>query len=127
MVAELIRNRMKLDPAYNEKMFPSFPLSNCGVTDFYEVVIATYIDLETLIEGAGLTEKQRKVVDLLMLGWSMNDICEEWQDTPQNIQQMFKRAVAAICAEHDRKWNEFYGQEKVLRNDEQASPAVRPV
>lgn len=118
MVAELIRNRMKLDPAYNEKMFPSFPLSNCGVTDFYEVVIATYIDLETLIEGAGLTEKQRKVVDLLMLGWSMNDISEEMSGlAPDNVRQLFSRAVAAICAEHDRKWNEFYGRKDEEKNE----------
>lgn len=110
---------MKLDPAYSEKMFPSFPLSNCGVTDFYEVVIATYIDLETLIEGAGLTEKQKKVVDLLMLGWSLNDIADESKEDLSNMQHIFKRAVQAICKEHDRKWNEFYGQRKVLQSDEQ--------
>ena len=68
LLSELIRNRIKLDVTYNEKVFSEGVLASNGGLVFNECILATYISLDALIAAAKLTDKQLAVINLLMRG-----------------------------------------------------------
>lgn len=57
-----------------------------------------------LIESAHLTAKQLAVIQLLMRGYSIQDIADVSGKSKQSISNMFSRALDALVAENERKW-----------------------
>lgn len=85
VVLKLMQNRMKLDPSYGAKMYPSGVLSSEGGIIFIENIVNTFLDLDMMIEKAGMTKAQMAVTKLTMLGWSISDISEQYGVTPQTV------------------------------------------
>lgn len=108
VVSNLIANRSKLDPAFYPSMANVDLNSTAGISLFSEPILCTYIDMERLIEECGLSKGERETVDYLMLGYSAADIAEHANKTRQTIETQFKRAVAKICAQNERKWLAVY-------------------
>ena len=104
VLSELIRNRISLDVGYKEKVYPSGFLSSNGGLIFNENILTVFIDLDRLIDSASLSKKQRTVVDLLMRGWSIQDIADESGKTHQSISAIFDRALDALIAHHNERW-----------------------
>ena len=96
IVAFLIRNRMRLDETYSEKCFPSGETETCGGMLFSEPVLATYVVLDSLIHRARLSRAQKCVVNLLMRGWNLQDIADEFGYTKQYISKEFQNAIRKI-------------------------------
>lgn len=59
-----------------------------------------YIDLEARIEAAGLTDKQLRVMRLLMDGYTVTDIAEKVRCSKASVSIHFKRALMQICRAH---------------------------
>lgn len=76
VVAELIKNRSRLDSAYTLKMYCGDGLHVSGAHIFKEPIICTYIDLDELIKRTKLSKSERFVIVHLMNGWSMQDIAD---------------------------------------------------
>lgn len=106
VLSELICNRMKLDRSYIEKVYPSGLLSSCGGIIFNEQIISVYVDLDRLIETSPLTKKQRAVIELLMRGYTIQDIAEETNNLQSNISHIFARAIAVMINQHKKRWRE---------------------
>lgn len=85
VVLKLIQNRMRLDPSYGAKMYPSGVLSAEGGIIFIENIVNTFLDLDLIIEQAYMTPAQRAVTKLTMLGWTVGDIAEEYGVTEQTV------------------------------------------
>lgn len=75
-----------------------------GVFPLDEDVICTYIDLDDLIENAGLSETERKIVRYLMEGYGISDIAEYLGHARQTSEEMFARAVDKIVAKNNARW-----------------------
>lgn len=87
------------------------PFISNGVPPFSEPILCTYIDLDRLIETAGLTEIQQKVVAWLMCGYSELDIAEEMECTKQAVNVHFRKAVDKIVKRDIRIWEATYKKE----------------
>lgn len=85
VVLRLMQNRMKLDPSYGAKMYPSNGISAEGGIIFIENIVNTFLDLDLLIEAAGLTKAQKAVTKLTMLGWTVADIAEKYGVAEQTV------------------------------------------
>lgn len=85
VVLKLMQNRMKLDPSYGAKMYPSGMISANGGIIFVENIVNTFLDLDMMIEAASMTKAQRAVTKLTMLGWTINDIAEHYGVTEQTV------------------------------------------
>lgn len=79
-----------------------------GVFPFSEPVLCVYADLDHLIETAGLSAGERKIVALTMEGYGFMDIAERYGKTRQTIHAMFKRAVVKICQQNGEEWRRTY-------------------
>lgn len=79
-------------------------MSSNGGLIFNECILTTYISLDALIESANLTGKQMAVVKLLMRGYSIQDIADEYGKSKQSISNIFSRALDVLVAENERKW-----------------------
>ena len=80
------------------------PLISNGVFPFSEPVLCTYIDLDMLIDEAGLTRAEDKIVRWLMEGYMMSDIAEYYGTTARHVGILFKSAVEKICAADVHRW-----------------------
>lgn len=98
---------MVLDATYGAKLFPGSILSANGSIAFVDNVINTYMDLDALIESAGLSPAQHKVVKKLMAGWTSADIAEQANVLPQTINIHLKRAVEKIVEANEQRWELF--------------------
>lgn len=85
VVLKLIKNRMRLDPSYGAKMYPSGVLAAEGGIIFIENIVNTFLDLDMIIEKAGLSRAQRAVTKLTMLGWTVGDIAQRYGVTDQTV------------------------------------------
>lgn len=83
----------------------SNPLASNGVFPFSEPVLCTYIDLDILIDEAGLTKAEDKIVRWLMEGYRMNDIAEHHGTTARHVGILFRRAVEKICEANVHRWS----------------------
>ena len=109
MVAQLIRNRWRLDESYYPLLEPErCPLASGGVFPFSEPILCTYMDLDRLIETSGQSASERKVVAWLMQGYSMSDIAERHGTSRQTIDAIFRRAVGRIVEAARRRWFDVY-------------------
>lgn len=119
VLSELICNRMQLDRSYIEKAYPSGLLSTTGGMIFNESISAVYIDLDRLIQTAPLTNRQRAIIDLLMRGWTMQDISDETGVNPSGISHVFTRAVNTLVSHHKERWRSVMTGEaaKLARED----------
>ena len=79
-----------------------------GVFPFNEDVICVYVDLDRLIEKAGLSKSERKVVGQLMLGYTASDIAAHDHIARQNVNILLNRAVEKICAANNKSWKGIY-------------------
>lgn len=104
VLSELIMNRMKLDRSYSEKIYPSGLFSATGGIVFNESILSVYVDLDRLIETAPLTNKQRAVVNLLMRGWTIQDIADDTGRDKSNISHIFSRAIKILVHHHNERW-----------------------
>lgn len=88
VVLKLLQNRMKLDPSYGAKMYPSGVLSAEGGIVFVENIVNTFLDLDMMIDQAEMTGAQRAVARLTMLGWSISDIAEKYGVSEQAVRTL---------------------------------------
>lgn len=89
------------------KLYESHPLMMQGAAPMSEPITVTYLDLDHLIETAGLTEAQKKTVHLLMQGWTEADIAEQADCSRESIVMLFKRAVKKLVQKNDLDWERF--------------------
>lgn len=75
-------------------------------------VIITYADLDNTIKAAGMSPNERMTVDLVMRGYAIADISDEYGGHRQTYTKFFSRAVKKICAETVRVWSVFHGQQQ---------------
>lgn len=86
------------------KLYESHPLMMQGAAPMSEPITVTYLDLDHLIETAGLTDAQKKTVDLLMCGWTEMDIAQQAGCTRERIVMLFRRAVKKIVQKNNEDW-----------------------
>lgn len=111
VVTKLIMRRSKLDQNYYPLMRTANPVFETdGVPVFSELVVCTYLDLDRLIEQAGLSPGQRRVVDYLMRGYCGKDIADHLGVVQQNVPVQLQKAVKKIVAANRRNWEECYGR-----------------
>ena len=107
VLSELICNRMKLDVSYAEKCYPSGVLSSVGGMVFNESILATYVSLDALIEAAPLTKKQNAVIQLLMRGYTIQDITDECGiEDHSRVSHIFSRALQVLTETNTKRWME---------------------
>lgn len=95
---------MRLDRSYIEKVYPSGLLSTTGGIIFNENILSVYVDLDRMIERAPLTKGQRLVIDLLMRGWTIQDIADETKWNKTNVSHIFSRALKTLSDVHYERW-----------------------
>lgn len=86
------------------KLYESHPLMMQGAAPMSEPITVTYLDLDHLIETAGLTDAQKNTVHLLMQGWTEVDIAEQAGCSRESIVMLFKRAVKKLVQKNDLDW-----------------------
>lgn len=104
VLSELIRNRLALDVGYKERVYPSGTLSSSGGLIFNENILTVFIDLDRLIEDSDLSKKQNAVIQMLMRGWTVQDIADECSTSHQRISAIFSRALDAMIECHKKRW-----------------------
>lgn len=111
VVKSCIENRSKVDLNYRceEPWAKEWNLPN-GVTESMPDPIAlTYIDLDGLIERAPLTENQRKVITLVMMGYTTPDIAENLLKHSNSIvYRHYRDAIKVICKQANTEWYKIY-------------------
>ena len=115
VLSYLVCNRSKLDASYIEKIYPSGTFFSSGTIVFNESVLAVYVDLDRLIESSGLTAKQRGVINLLMRGYSIQDIADETGKEQSAISHLLRRSLEKMSRTHEERWRQvmhnLYGTE----------------
>jgi len=71
-------------------------------------VLCVYADVDRLIDGASLTQAERRVAEQVMRGYGITDIGDHYGCTAQTINTLFRRAVVKICRRNDREWEKTY-------------------
>lgn len=114
VVSELIRNRMSLDVSYKEKIYPSGDFESHGGMVFNESILCAYISLDELLKDAPLTKKQRFVVNLMMRGYTVQDVADVYGVDRRRVSEIFQRAVKVLCERHEQNWKrvmkKLYGE-----------------
>lgn len=96
------------------KMFEENPFMSQGVAPMSEPVTVTYMDLERLIDTCGLTDDEKKIVELLMLGYTKIDIKDTTDFTMQNILALYNSAVDKIIEQNEYEWHRCQAARKRL-------------
>ena len=81
-----------------------------------EDVLLMYIDLDRLMEAVKLPRSESLVVQMLMDGYSVNDIAEVIGATRSAPIVYFNRAVKKLIAEYNRQWAMWHGDVKAKDN-----------
>lgn len=89
-------------------------MASARMIDMNEPVLSTYIDLDRLIDGCGLSAQQRMIVDMLMRGYSFEDIAELKECTDQTIRVQFRRSVHKIVKQNDKLWADIFAARNVM-------------
>lgn len=92
------------------KLYEDHPLMMQGAPPMSEPIAVTYLDLERLIQTAGLTSMQLRIVDLIMMGWTERDISEVYGGTREGVAMMFKRAVEKIVRKNNEEWKRVWSK-----------------
>lgn len=96
------------------KMFEENPFMSQGVAPMSEPVTVTYLDLERLIDTCGLTDDEKKIVELLMLGYTKIDIRDMTDFAMQNILALYNSAVDKIIEQNECEWHRCQAARKRL-------------
>ena len=80
-----------------------------------EDVICTYLDLDSLIDGGGLSDAEKDIVQYVMQGYSISDVAEYLGQARQTADTVFDRAVEKVVAENNRRWTECYSEKPISR------------
>lgn len=89
------------------------------LNDMVEEIICTYTYLDELINCIGLTDKQMKLLNLYMRGYTEEDLAQVYGVT----QQLINKVITGICkkihkANYDKWLNEFiYWDKKKVETD----------
>lgn len=75
-----------------------------GAPPASEPITVTYLDVDHLIKTCGLTGLQRKVVDLLMRGYTEADIAQMYGKSRESVVMMFSRAVKKMVEKNNADW-----------------------
>ncbi len=62
------------------------------------------------IKDAALTKQQAAVISLLMDGWTISDIAEEFEISRQAVDVHFHKAVRRIVAANNRRWHRVFAK-----------------
>ena len=81
-------------------------MSSNGGLIFNECILTTYIALDALIASARLTSKQRAVLDLLMRGYTIQDIADVCDRSKQSISNIFSRALDSLVEANEQRWKD---------------------
>ena len=74
-----------------------------------EDVLCIYADLDSLIDRAGLSASERMTIDLLMQGYVLSDIADNYGKSRQNFEMLFRRAIKKIVKRNNEDWEEYTG------------------
>ena len=118
MLSALIRNRIYVDVSFKEKAFPSGLLGSNGGMIFNESITSVYVDLDRLIEESPLSKRQRAVVQLLMRGYTIQDIADTTGNSQSNISHIFSRAVETLSEQHFKRWVDVVTGRAVKGNED---------
>lgn len=84
-------------------------LTTDGVFALNEDVLCVYADLDRLIDRADLSPLERKTVELIMYGYSIKDIADNFGKSRQLYEILLKRAVKKIVKINNVEWEEWSG------------------
>ena len=87
------------------KLFESDPLSSQGAAPMSEPITVTYLDLDRLIDTCQMTYAESNVVELLMMGYTKSDICEEYRCSNEFVTEIFNSAVDKIVEQNEYEWH----------------------
>ncbi len=87
-------------------------LGENGAFPMNDNVLCVYIDLDRLIDPAGLSPMEGQIVALLMEGYSLSDIADHFGHARQTAGVMFDRAVEKIVAANNTAWEAVYSDRK---------------
>ena len=87
------------------KLFQCNPLVSQGVAPMSEPITVTYLDLDRLIDTCGLTESERKIVELLMQGYTKPDIREMTKAEASMISKLYNSAIEKIVEQNECEWH----------------------
>lgn len=87
------------------KLYDSSSLISQGVAPMSEPVTVTYMDLDRLIDKCGLTEKEKYIVDLLMLGYTRSDIRDDANMAMDVIVALLNSAIDKIVDMNEYEWH----------------------
>lgn len=104
VLSELIRNRMSLDASYSAKVYPGGEFSATGGIVFNESIICVYVSLDELIRTAPLSPKQRAVINLMMRGYTIQDIADECGVSRQKVSGLYQRSLDTLVKHHQTRW-----------------------
>ncbi len=107
--------RSEYDASYLPGLFQNNVLESDGVFPLEEDVICTYLDLDSLIDGCGLSDAELETVQYLMQGYSISDIADYRGQAKQTTDTLFSRAVEKVVAENNRRWMECYSEKPISR------------
>lgn len=94
MVSLLIRHRCEI--------YPPEPLEQAF--RFRELLACIYIDLDQLVKGAALCDGERKVVKLLMSGYTIMDIVETQDISRATVYRLLDGACKQIADLNNTRW-----------------------
>lgn len=115
VVKKLIRTRSLVDEYYVAQRFANStcPLSSDGGISFAEHILTTYIDLDSLIAGCGMTDEELGVISALMDGYCVSDITEELgYESYTSVVSRLDTAVMKITSENKSRWLKFIKKPK---------------
>lgn len=75
-----------------------------GVAPMSEPITATYIDLDRLIDTCGLTDSERKVIELLMQGYTKSDIKDMAHVEMPVVTKLYDAAIEKIVERNNFEW-----------------------
>ena len=101
VVKSLIENRSKLDTSYYPSLTGADIFTSAGIPRFSEEIITVYVSLDELIRDCGLSDRERLIVDQLMLGYSITDIADHYGLQKSTCSTLFSRAVCKITEWHN--------------------------
>ncbi len=87
-------------------------LAENGAFPLNDDVLCVYIDLDRMIDTAGLSPMEGQIVSLLMEGYALSDIADHFGHARQTAGVMFDRAVEKIVEANNAAWEAVYSDRK---------------
>ncbi len=104
-VAALIKARQNLDPGCHHRY--------CGYK-LQETMICLYASLDSLIQRANLTDKEREIIAWYMKGCTAEEISEFTGVTRQAVSKMMHTAVRKLVTQNNADWREWVASRYIM-------------